>query len=86
MRCPAERFAPKTALGRLAVRLASGQGSWRVSEFSGKRTGLIVGEALARAGHVDPAFMSVVTEFLVTFERAYLKSSFEHEGMNDGPQ
>jgi len=75
-----DRNQPQTGLGHLAVRLATGAGVWRVSDQDGRRTGLLISEALARAGDLTAAQTAIVSGFLVRYEAAFLKSFQEHHG------
>lgn len=75
-----EQNQPRTGLGQLAVRLATGDGVWRISDKDGRRTGLLIGEALARAGDLTASQAGIVSDFLVRYEAAFLKSFQDQYG------
>lgn len=62
------------------MRLATGAGVWRQSDQDGRRTGLLISEALARAGDLSASEAGIVSDFLVQYETAFLNSFQEHHG------
>ena len=66
------------------MRLANGPGVWRVAESDGRRTGMLIGEALARAGDLTTSEAAIVTELLTTYESAFLISSSQHKDAAHG--
>jgi len=61
-------------------------GVWRVSDQDGRRTGLMISEALARAGDLTASETEIVSDLLVRYETAFLNSFQVHYGAPNDTQ